>query len=651
MEIGIWGDSIYTRIIKEYMEKLKYEEKIQWTENLLEKDFDSIVFINKGQNDIEILNAIKFALKRNIPMLTISIDFDKILIGPLFVPNLTGCYMCFCERVKINHADKILPNKVAKVIEDECRLWDELFLSIICELVQNELVSYARYQKSIFENKVYILKKGSNEFIRKSFIPYEFCKACSGMKDDVAEDSIIDLEKEELKPDFYAYRLKENMDIDYFKSNYMDFQSGLINHIYKDINSNLLPMVGVEYYTKEKDYVNRAFGRNYDYLSAEKSALLEALERYSTMTPRGKRTKVYATYQEVMENAIDPRKFCLHEEKQRNEQGYELIQYCDSLKINWVWGFSIRNHKPILIPEQIIYYDVEKFADKTKGSRFIYETSNGAAVGGSLQEAILYAIFEVIERDAFLVSWYNRLQLTEIDLGDDIENKNITLMHEMLKNQGYDIHFFDMTMENKVPSIWGLMINPDKNALVKSYTAAGAHINPEKALEGAMIEVVTSLPIYEKLLPAQRKKAYEMLNDSKKVTKMEDHVLLYSIPEAVERFSFLFEKKNKKKMSELYQYWYENVPSISLTQELNQIIENILKYHEDIIVVNLENEVLSRQGLHAVKVVIPSMLTMTFGQQYRRLNYERILTGPVISGYRREPIKREKINLDPHPFP
>ena len=118
MEIGIWGDSIYTRIIKEYMEKLKYEEKIQWTENLLEKDFDSIVFINKGQNDIEILNAIKFALKRNIPMLTISIDFDKILIGPLFVPNLTGCYMCFCERVKINHADKILPNKVAKVIED-----------------------------------------------------------------------------------------------------------------------------------------------------------------------------------------------------------------------------------------------------------------------------------------------------------------------------------------------------------------------------------------------------------------------------------------------------------------------------------------------------------------------------------------------------
>ena len=26
MEIGIWGDSIYTRIIKEYMEKLKYLE-------------------------------------------------------------------------------------------------------------------------------------------------------------------------------------------------------------------------------------------------------------------------------------------------------------------------------------------------------------------------------------------------------------------------------------------------------------------------------------------------------------------------------------------------------------------------------------------------------------------------------------------------
>ena len=42
---------------------------------------------------------------------------------------------------------------------------------------------------------------------------------------------------------------------------------------------------------------------------------------------------------------------------------------------------------------------------------------NGCAAGNTLEEAIVQGFLELVERDAYAIWWYNRLQRPELDLG------------------------------------------------------------------------------------------------------------------------------------------------------------------------------------------------------------------------------------------
>ena len=323
------------------------------------------------------------------------------------------------------------------------------------------------------------------------------------------------------------------------------------------------------------------------------------------------------------------------------------MKYDETKPINWTWAYSWKKKSPILIPEQIAYFDVNK---NTEEKRFVYETSNGVSLGGSLQEAVLYGLYELIERDAFLLCWYNRYQPTKIAL-DSIKDERIRETIRLVEANGYKIHIFDITTENRVPAVWVLLENPNEDAKVRSYTAAGAHSNPYKAIESGLVEAITSMPIYESIMPAEKERAHLLNSDYSQVTKMEDHVLMYSVAESFEELKYLFEKEEYKTVEELYPWWEEEKEERSLTKTLERIFHRIMQYHEDIIIVDQSNDLIERYGFHCAKVIIPSMLTMYFGEQFKRMNTERVCSGAVLSGWRKEPISAKDISQVPHPFP
>ena len=69
---------------------------------------------------------------------------------------------------------------------------------------------------------------------------------------------------------------------------------------------------------------------------------------------------------------------------------------------------------------------------------------------------------------------------------------------------GYEIRVMDITMETGIPAIWVAAIDRNYHGKMKCYNAAGAHINPEKALEGALVEVATSIGIYDRMIRSGR---------------------------------------------------------------------------------------------------------------------------------------------------
>ena len=153
--------------------------------------------------------------------------------------------------------------------------------------------------------------------------------------------------------------------------------------------------------------------------------------------------------------AIDPRGFTLHTPAQSREAGYEYLAYSDTLEFNWVWAFSVRRRAPVLIPEQLAYY---RLHDTPLGpqNRFVYESSNGCAVGGCLEEAILYGLLEVLERDAYLVNWYGRYLPVEISL-QDVADETIRLSLARASAQGLIVRVFDIGAEMQLPIVLALV--------------------------------------------------------------------------------------------------------------------------------------------------------------------------------------------------
>ncbi|ARU62693.1 hypothetical protein CBW65_18200 [Tumebacillus avium] len=592
-----------------------------------------------------------------VPYLRASLYVDRSFLGPWSFAGQEGCLQCAEIRMRNVHPNKPIWSAVTTAQSSESyrtapKLWTVPFLDLFAELVAEELNAFAAERDLRYVQGMYAGYDGSLKGQLHRFLPHPQCPECSTVPDDLPELAELKFQPR-LKPHPRAYRLpnpkltRENL-----RKEFYDWRMGLVHHLYRETYSKFIPITGAELPLETENHTEIGFGRTVTFNDSEFTSILEALERYAGMIPRGRRTMHIGSYSEFRDQAVHPPQLGIHDPEQQKEPGYRYHPYDDELKVGWVWAYSWREQKPVLVPEQMVYYRLSQTTpEQPPVNRFVYETSNGCAMGGSLEEAIYYGLMEVIERDSFLVAWYNRLQLTELDL-EGVKDQNILLVKDRVEAMGYRLHLFDMTMESGIPSIWATLINPADDAAVKTYTAAGAHADPEKAIMGALVEVVTSMPIYEISMAPKRQQAEEMVSDPTLVQTMEDHVLLYSHPDTLPRYDFLFAADRPvKSVREVYAKWYEETPPEDFSAELTGLMNQLLEHHQDILVIDETPPELESLGIKAVKVIVQGMLTMSFGHQFRRIVMERVQQAPVTMGYRKEPIAPEEINLHPHPFP
>lgn len=608
----------------------------------------------------------------SIPYLRVSFDYNKYYIGPIVHPSKEGCLHCFENRMKNVHPNKKNwkatygsvtvtdgPETVSDALETETNgaeavifervPWNYPMLMTVMSIVKHTLETAVDDEDPL--KKVYVGQMDTLDGQWHTFLPDPLC-SCSQIPDDTRQLAHIQLRRR-MKEDTRNYRLPNDaLTLETLRDHFYDWRTGFFNHIYREQFSSVIPFSVAEMPLQNELAKETGIGRTTTYYDSEKVAILEGLERYAGMHPRGKKTSVRGSYKQIYEtykDVVHPKQLTIHSDEQFNENGYYYKFYSDDLEFNWVWAYSWAKRKPMLIPEQLVYYRIQAPRDRPV-NRFCYETSNGCAMGATIEEAIYYGLLEVIERDAFLIAWYNELPLRRLTL-DDVEDKNILLIQQRIEAMGYELHLFDMTMDTGIPAIWAMVVNPADDAPVKCYCAAGAHPNPEKAIFGALVEVVTSVPIYEQSMPQHREKAKAMYADGSLVQEMHDHVLLYSLPEAFERFNFLFVEQQTISVKSAFSSWYETTPPMDLTEELEHLMSLIINETNDIYIIDQTTPELERINIKAIKVIVEGMLTMSFGHQYRRINRHRVKKTPVKVGFRKNEMRDEDINPHPHPFP
>ncbi|WP_054028899.1 TOMM precursor leader peptide-binding protein [Bacillus sp. FJAT-28004] len=578
------------------------------------------------------------------PWLRGFVSFGEGVIGPLVVPGKAGCSQCAdLRRLMAGNDRKEMWELQHLFMHGEVfpDIWSSqsglLHLAyLIADEVQNFLISNTVH----LENRIKLIHLQTLNSSNHFYLPDPLCTVCGEMPADTAIASRIKLQPSP-KISETSYRTRSMGELKAVLSNdYLDNRTGFLNGKMIDLMSPFadssinLPMFSGD---------EGCAGRTHSFEDSEMTAILEGLERYCGISPRGKKTAVHDSYDHLTEIALDPIRVGVHAKTQYERPDFPFQPFDPSRKIDWVWGYSFLQERPILVPELLAYYS------SGCGHGFVYETSNGCALGGSLEEAIFYGILEVVERDSFLMTWYAQLPLVPIDpySSGDLE---MNLMVERLRDvTHYDVYLFDSTMEHGIPSVWVLAKNR-KDHGVNMICAAGAHPDPVRAAKGAIHEIAGMLLAFNEKLEENREQYEQMLHDPFLVRQMEDHSMLYSLKEAEERMNFLLQ--NGRPILTFKESFKPKARHADLTDELNVFLQIFRELNLEVIVVDQTTPETLRNGLHCVKVLIPGMLPMTFGQHLVRLNgLERVLRIPAQLGYTKEHLKHEQLNPYPHPFP
>jgi len=590
--------------------------------------------------------AEKIFRANNTPWLRSFVSFGEGIIGPLVRPSIPGCSQCADLRRVLTGRHRREMWQMQKSLEASGKTqqvaWTSRtgFLQMV-HLLKAEVQRVIEGKQSLTENRLGLINLKTLKNSWHSFLPDPQCHVCSSIPDDSPELARISLQKSP-KVSNGSYRTRSLDDLkNVLRKDYLDSRAGLLN----DKMINLVPPfadVSVNLPLFEGD--EGTAGRTNSFEVSELTAILEGLERHCGLRPRGKKSVVYDCYQNLKDKALHPELVGVHEEEQYHRHGFPFEKFDPDRPMNWVWGYSFLQERPILVPELLAYYSL---GHDSRG--FVYETSNGCALGGSLEEAIFYGIMEVVERDSFLMTWYAKLSLPRID-PYSAEDEELALMIDRMRAVGgYDLYLYNATMEHGIPSIVALAKNRKQKGL-NLICAAGAHLDPVRAVKTAVHELAGMMMTLDEKFEAHKDEYVRMLLDSSLVQQMDDHGMLYGLPEAEERLHFLLNNNSPiKTFNE--EFKWKSVHD-DLTNDLKDILQALRNKNLDVIVIDQTTPEIKRNGLHCVKVLIPGMLPMTFGQHLKRVSgLERVLRVPMELGYTREPLTREKLNPLPHPFP
>lgn len=433
------------------------------------------------------------------------------------------------------------------------------------------------------------------------------------------------------------------------RAHLLDHRFGPVAHVYRDEESPL-SLVTAETVVPGRARLEGGYGRSTSFAASEVPAMLEGLERVLGGYRRPAVPVIVARWREIAERAIDPRTLGEHEPGLLTpESPYEPFD--PDRSTSWVWARSTRDDRAVLVPEHVAYWH-----ERGTGARFWYESSNGCAVGGSREEAVLHGMFEVIERDAFLLAWYARARLVEVQLADDGE---FAAARDLLAERGLRLRVLDLTSDFGIPVALA-MVTADEE-LVRAggapamSLASGSAADPRKAIRVAVEECMTNAVMYPKWVRMRGSVSVErcrpMLDDFDQVRTLEDHTGLHGLWEARHLWEFFDHPAGAITEAELYAR--PTVPTDDVAHTLRLLLDRTHRLGMDVVVVDQSApEVVDALGVHAVKVLVPGTAPMTFGHRNRRtVGIPRLTRGALILEGALPWDDDSTLNSVPHPFP
>ncbi|SDY97549.1 ribosomal protein S12 methylthiotransferase accessory factor [Amycolatopsis xylanica] len=552
----------------------------------------------------------RHASRTDVLHLPIRFDGALVLVGPVLRRGVTGCLHC-AEKQRLTTArtprhdpDLLLGGLPSPALLDG-----------IAALAESILLTPE-------PGVVWTLHGGRGTWSRHEIRPVGGCDVCAPLPDD--EPERFALEPRPLPDPSVLRQPNPRTSLENLRETLHDPVFGPVQHVYRTEDS----VFGLTsaLIARGLPLPEGGFGRGADFHGSERVALLEALERYAGAQPTGRRTALRASFAELgPDKALDPERLGLPDPAYHGHPSAPTVPYHPDLELAWVHGWSLSRDRSVAVPEHVAYWDPPGSA------RVVYECSNGCGLGNSPEEAALYGLFEIAERDAFLMAWYQRKPLPPVRIPGDLVTSTLVGRAAEL---GYRVTVVNATNDFGIPAMVAIARyeGADQDA-PQAFIAAGAHHDPATAVRSAISELVSNVGYVTRRATAEPgwrdlDRLRRMFTEPELVLTLDDHVGVNTLPEALPRIEALIADLPEAALAEA-------PPVHDLTDLLRTTVDRL---DLEVVVVRLDEPgARDRLGLSCVKVIVPGSIPMTFGHVNHRTRGLPRLGGDLF--------------VDPHPFP
>jgi ribosomal protein S12 methylthiotransferase accessory factor len=332
---------------------------------------------------------------------------------------------------------------------------------------------------------------------------------------------------------------------------------------------------------------------------------------------------------------VDPSSFALNRPDQYAAGSTEFVPFTDELPVRWTQAIDCTTTETSYVPAAAVYLP---YVYRETEEPFMQPISTGLACGEDFDKALLSAVCEAIERDAFTIFWQAKLPPPRIPRASlDAENRELLDRFERAR---FDIALLNITTDLSVPCAMAVACHDDPSQPALT-VAAASHPVADVAVRKCL-EELEHTRFY-----ARRVKATVAPIDPNRVDEIyeqEQHIRFWAELPNRHRAGWLFESNSERPLSAAVRR------SDDATAMLRSVRESLERARLRMLCVDVTTPEIRALGLHVVRAIVPGLHPLVIGHRRRALGGHRLYDVPARLGYDTPEFPLDD-PTNPHPFP
>ncbi len=431
------------------------------------------------------------------------------LVGPVFSPGHSACWVCLADRMKRNREVKAMLDRAQARCVSASPLAREPLGHAGMGLASIEIAkAIATDFRTDLRDHIISLDLSGSTVVKHYVAKRPQCPACGrkALRDPRRAPKSVELGPgEKLVMTSGGYRtVSSRATVSRFRK-HVSALTGVVSRLERidadlPLNNNYrathnFAPPAASLHDLRAGLGGGSFGKGSTAEQGEASALMEAIERYTGIFQGDEIRATRRLTDFAAGEALQPNMMLLYSDAQYRRHLSPMPDQDDmqtpfpfdpAEPIEWSPVWSMRDKRFRYLPTTLLYFFY-------RGPSAFLADSNGCAAGNTLEEAIVQGFLELVERDAYAIWWYNRAPRPAVDLGQ-FDDPYILDLQKQLAATGRKLWVLDVTNDLGIPTFVAIThwVRDEQENIE---FGSGSHFDPRIAMLRALTELNQFLSI------------------------------------------------------------------------------------------------------------------------------------------------------------